>query len=150
MQFTPPGAGGRVTVRTKLTHPAPAASSASGSDGSTQAPTQPTTTGWSTDATACEEGLSIGRLEGHNTAMMQTQQQQRRQEPLQNGEYDPHTSPHGMPARSGRSSRGQRSVVVRIEVHDTGVGIKPRDMIDNRVSIGDGDHDTELLPTIDV
>lgn len=125
-------------MRTKLIHPAPAAPSASGSDGSTQAPTQPTMTEWSTDITACEEGLSIGRLKGHNTAMAQTQQQQLPQEPPQNGEYG-HTSPHGMPPRSGRSSRGQQSIVVRIEVHDTGVGIKPRDMIDNRVSIGD-DH----------
>lgn len=69
----------------------------------------------STDATAVEEGgggggLSVSRLKGHDLAM-QT-----------------------YPSR-GRGSKSPQTIVVRIEVHDTGVGIKPRDMIDNRVCL---------------
>lgn len=79
----------------------------------------------STDATAYEEGLSVNRLKGHNTAMMQTPSQRPHQE-----------LNHGVSLRSGRGSRVPHNIVVRIEVHDTGVGIKPRDMIDNRVSFG--------------
>jgi hypothetical protein len=89
----------------------------------------------STDATAYDEGLSVSRLKGHNTAMMQTPLQLQHQEPN-----------HGVPVRSGRGSRSPHSIVVRIEVHDTGVGIKPRDMIDNRVSLG-AYHDVSILLT---
>lgn len=68
----------------------------------------------STDATAVEEGsgggLSVSRLKGHDQAMQ------------------------AHPSR-GRGSKSPQTIVVRIEVHDTGVGIKPRDMIDNRVCL---------------
>ena len=92
-------------------------------------------TEWSADATAYDEGLSVTRLEGHNTMILQAQPQHL-QEPVQNGDHGQHASHHGIPMRSGRGFRRSRSIVVRIEVHDTGVGIKPRDMIDNRVSVG--------------
>lgn len=47
-----------------------------------------------------------------------------------------------------RQNRSLHGIVVRIEVHDTGVGIKPRDMIDNRVSVGDCTQFRDILSVI--
>lgn len=108
-----------MTVRTKLVYPMPSSSlptSEAGDAAHTYSKnTYPPNTD-STDATAVDSDdnrdnhdgleLSVHRLKGHDKA-------------------------NNTRARS--HARTPHSIVVRIEVHDTGVGIKPRDMIDNRV-----------------
>lgn len=104
-------------MKTRLVYPLPAASlpaSEAGDAAHTYSKnTYPPNTD-STDATAVDSddnrenglALSVHRLKGHDKA------------------------------NNTRSrSRPPHNIVVRIEVHDTGVGIKPRDMIDNRVSL---------------
>lgn len=153
-QFTPSGPGGRVTVRTQLIYPSPLEPLGSESTAVVSELTTPAAqrrdgpgneddekdekdgialqamnghpngdvpppsllpAGTNIESDMEEgKGLSAQRLKGHDKAM-QTQMS------------------NNLNNLRPKSQKGQRTIVVRIEVHDTGVGIKPRDMIDNRV-----------------
>ncbi|KAF8308343.1 hypothetical protein DL93DRAFT_2171193 [Clavulina sp. PMI_390] len=144
-KFTPGGPGGRITVRTKLLYPEPGSQTATTVTASGPSSEATVINGRlapnrrqphhslteSTDATAVElessrdleqdGGLSVSRLKGHDEAMEAEAQKKVLEEEARED------------AGQRTKQRARKTIVVRIEVHDTGVGIKPRDMIDNRL-----------------